>query len=91
MYHVNKNSKELTKIEASSFAGLNLKERNDLQEWLVNNPDVFGEDLLIIQKEFDGFEGTSERLDILALDSNGNIIVIENKGDSSGKDVVCKI
>ena len=49
---------------------------------------MFGEDLLIIQKEFDGFSDTRERLDLLALDKKGNIVVIENKLDDTGKDVV---
>ena len=44
--------------------------------------------LLIIQKEFDGFDGTRERLDLLALDRNGQLVVIENKLDDSGRDVV---
>ncbi|MFT4639532.1 MAG: hypothetical protein ACI8T1_002857 [Verrucomicrobiales bacterium] len=47
-----------------------------------------GEELLIIQKEFDGFDETRERLDLLALDKNGNLVLIENKLDDSGKDVV---
>lgn len=88
MYTVNRENNKLTKIETSAFSELQLKERYDLQEWLTNNPDIFGEELLIIQKEFDGFDGTKERLDILALDKNGNIVVIENKGDDSGRDVV---
>jgi uncharacterized protein DUF4268 len=46
-----------------------------------------GEELLIIQKEFSGFSDTKERLDLLALDKLGNIVVIENKLDDSGKDV----
>jgi hypothetical protein len=88
MYEVDINKNKLSKIELSSFSHLNLKERSNLQEWIVNNPEVFGEDILIIHKEFDGFDGTNERLDILALDKNGYIVVIENKGDSSGRDVV---
>jgi len=43
---------------------------------------------LVIQKEFDGFNETNERLDLLALDKQGNIVVIENKLDDSGKDVI---
>jgi hypothetical protein len=38
-----------------------LAERYDLQEWLVSHPEALGGALLIIQKEFDGFDGTSER------------------------------
>lgn len=47
-----------------------------------------GEELLIIQKEFDGFDDTRERLDLLALDKDGNLVIIENKLDDSGRDVV---
>ncbi len=46
-----------------------------------------GEELLIIQKEFDGFADTRERLDLLALDRDGQLVVIENKLDDSGRDV----
>ena len=43
---------------------------------------------MIIQKEFDGFDDTRERLDLLALDKDGNVVVIENKLDDSGRDLV---
>ena len=51
-------------------------------------PDALGEDLLIVQKEFDGFADTRERLDLLALDKEGRLVVVENKLDDSGRDVV---
>ena len=51
-------------------------------------PDALGEDLLIIQKEFDGFADTRERLDLLALDKIGQLVIIENKLDDTGRDVV---
>lgn len=50
--------------------------------------EAIGEELLVIQKEFDGFDGTRERLDLLALDKSGQLVVIENKLDDSGRDVV---
>lgn len=53
----------------------------------MHQPDALGEELLIIQKEFDGFDETRERLDLLALDKAGNLVVIENKLDDSGRDV----
>lgn len=63
-----------------------------MQEWLAAAPDALGatlgDDLLIIQKEFDGFDHTRERLDLLALDRQGQLVVIENKLDDSGRDVV---
>jgi len=84
---VNKDDKSIVKIDQTSFSEENLQERYDLQEWIDKNPECLGEPLLIIQKEFAGFDKTNERLDLLALDTKGNIIVIENKRDDSGKDV----
>ncbi len=87
MYLINKEENRISKIEEKSFSDLGFKERNHLQEWIANNPESLGEDLLIIQKEFSGFNETNERLDLLALDKKGNLVIIENKLDDSGKDV----
>jgi len=87
MYIVDKKTKKSTKVIESTFAALKMSERNDLQEWIVNEPRILGEELLIIQKEFSGFSDTNERLDLLAIDKQGNLVIIENKLDDSGKDV----
>ncbi|WP_221067785.1 DUF4268 domain-containing protein [Vibrio alfacsensis] len=58
-----------------------------MQEWIAKHPACLGEELLIIQKEFSDFGDTNERLDLLALDKDGNLVLIENKLDDSGKDV----
>lgn len=87
MYIINRDNKQSKKIEAVTFTSLGLKERDDLQEWIVKEPTILGEELLIIQKEFSGFSDTNERLDLLAIDRKGNLVIIENKLDDSGKDV----
>jgi hypothetical protein len=91
MYLINKDQNRITKIEEKSFSELGFRERENLQEWLRKNPESLGEELLIIQKEFSGFADTNERLDLLALDKQGNLVIIENKLDSSGKDVVWQV
>ena len=88
MFLVDSKNKKTEEIKEISFKEIGLKERKDLQEWIANNPSMLGEELLIIQKEFDGFNDTNERLDLLALDKEGNIVVIENKLDDSGRNVV---
>ena len=87
MYQVDKQANRIYKVDKKTFTELGLKEREHLQEWIAYNPSVFGEELLIIQKEFSNFDGTNERLDLLALDKQGNLVIIENKLDDSGKDV----
>ena len=87
MYRINKITNDIEKLDERLFKDLGFREREHLQEWIAKNPDVLGEDLLIIQKEFSGFNDTNERLDLLALDKEGNLVIIENKLDDSGRDV----
>lgn len=88
MYRINHQTNRITKLKEMSFSELGYTERNHLQEWLANQPDALGEELLIIQKEFDGFDDTKERLDLLAIDKQGSLVIIENKLDDSGRHVV---
>lgn len=87
MYIVDTVSNSLVKVQPSTFHDLKFEERKHLQEWIAKEPESLGEELLIIQKEFDGFSDTKERLDLLALDKDGNLVIIENKLDDSGRDV----
>lgn len=88
MFRIDLPENRLVRLKERRFADLDLRERDHLQEWLVRMPDALGEELLIVQKEFDGFADTRERLDLLALDKEGRLVVVENKLDDSGRDVV---
>ncbi|HCG78359.1 MAG TPA: hypothetical protein DE015_04020 [Oceanospirillales bacterium] len=88
MFTVNHQTNRISPVKIKTFSELGFTERKHLQEWLAHQPDALGEELLIIQKEFDGFDDTRERLDLLALDKGGNLVIIENKLDDSGRDVV---
>lgn len=87
MYLINRDRNRVERLSKQAFADLGFRERDHLQEWIANDPNVLGEDLLIIQKEFSGFSDTNERLDLLALDKQGSLVIIENKLDDSGRDV----
>lgn len=56
------------------------------QEALGNKSDtpILGEELLFIAKEYSGWQDSHRRLDILALDKKGNLVVIELKRDEKG-------
>lgn len=88
MFRIDHTSNRIVKLKEVRFSDIGFTERHHLQEWLANQPDALGEELLIIQKEFDGFNETRERLDLLAIDKKGDLVVIENKLDDSGRDVV---
>ena len=88
MFIIDKANNKIDRIESKTFHELGFKERENLQEWIAKNPSCLGdEELLIIQKEFDGFNDTNERLDLLALDKFGALVIIENKLDDTGRDV----
>lgn len=88
MFRVDRSKNSLVPLAQRRFADLDLRERDHIQEWLAQMPEALGEELLVVQKEFDGFADTRERLDLLALDKEGRLVVIENKLDDSGRDVV---
>jgi hypothetical protein len=91
MYQIDKQQNKINRLEEKTFSELGFKEREHLQEWIAKDPSCLGEELLIIQKEFDGFQETRERLDLLAVDKQGNLVIIENKLDDSGKDVTWQV
>jgi hypothetical protein len=91
MYIIDKTSNRISKLREMTFSELGFREREHLQEWIANNPNSLGEELLVIQKEFSGFNETNERLDLLALDKFGNLVIIENKLDDSGRDVTWQV
>ena len=88
MFLIDKANNKAISIERKTFHDLDFEERPHLQEWIAANTQILGEPLLIIQKEFSDWSDTNERLDLLALDERGNLVIIENKLDDSGRDVV---
>lgn len=83
IFHISDGLDRATKINSSSFTNLNIWERTHIEEWVRLNPEISGEDLLIVSIEFDRFNNSSDRLDLLAVDRQGNLVVIELKRDSA--------
>lgn len=75
------NPNGFTRIESGRFVNLNIWERRHIQEWIRQAPDLLGEELLIVSTEFNRFRNSDDRLDLLALDRRGNLVVIELKRD----------
>ena len=75
-----------TPASAITLSEAGLREREHLQEWVKAHPQILGEDLLLITDEFDRWQtaagrATYERLDVLALDRTGRLVVGELKRD----------
>ncbi|MEN3234191.1 DUF4268 domain-containing protein [Methylobacterium ajmalii] len=87
MFKIDRDANRIVALEEPTFSELGFKERAHIQEWIAHNPRALDEPLLIIQKEFAGFSDTNERLDLLALDKQGALVLIENKLDDAGRNV----
>ena len=74
----------LEEIPATSFGQEGVLERADLQRILRDKPEVLEDGLLIISEEFGNWEDSNRRIDLLALDSTGRLVVIELKRGETG-------
>lgn len=87
IYKLDKEKNRIVPCEETDFKSNKILERQHIEKWVANYPDILGEELLVVTTEYDKFDKTSERLDILALDHDGNLVIIELKRDDSGKHV----
>ncbi|MDQ4124627.1 MAG: hypothetical protein M3134_03365 [Actinomycetota bacterium] len=70
--------------EPARFAALGMSERGDLQRLLRDDLSPVGDDLLVIAEEFGEWEDARRRIDLLAIDRSGRLVVIELKRVESG-------
>lgn len=71
-------------MQRTSLATEHIREREDLQRLLVKRIDIIGADLLVIADEYSLFQDSRRRIDILAIDRGGNLVVIELKRTEDG-------
>jgi RecB family endonuclease NucS len=74
-----------------TLAEAGLREREHLQEWVLKNPEMLGGSLLVITSECDRWASARgrerDRLDVLALDPDGHLVVVELKRDEAPQTV----
>lgn len=77
---------EATPAPLISLAEAGLRERRDLQEWVISHPEILGADVLVVTFEFDRWMASTgdrerDRLDILGIDRSGRLVIAELKRD----------
>ena len=65
-----------------------LDKEDRLEQFLLQDPNVLGQPLLVIDRQVVTSEG--KRLDILAIDSNGDLHVVELKRDRTPREVTAQ-
>ena len=73
------NSTKFEPIPKTSFEAEGIRERDDLQRMLSVQPDVLEEGLFILADEYGDWEESKRRIDLLALDNEGRLVVVELK------------
>jgi hypothetical protein len=68
----------------ASFAAMGIGERSDIQRLLRTQIDVLDDDLYVLTEEFGEWEDSKRRIDLLAIDSEANLVVIELKRTHDG-------
>lgn len=83
IYVVDPTTREPVRVGRATFHEIGITERNDLERWVARDPGLLGEPLLVITSEFSRFDKSNRRLDILALDAKGCLVIVELKLDAS--------
>ena len=81
LYRVDEDSGSLTEIGPAALSGEGLQERGDLQRWLSDHPGALEPGLFTLAEEYGEWADSSRRIDLLALDADGRLVVVELKRD----------
>jgi hypothetical protein len=74
----------LTQLPRTTMQEQSFKEREDLQRLLKQSNAVLGDDLYIIAEEFSQWSDSRRRIDLLAIDRDGALVIIELKRSEDG-------
>jgi len=78
--------KKISPVEDTSLAAQHLED--ELEDWIIQVPDVLGDDVLVIDRQRD-IPGVG-RLDLLCIDKTGKLIIVELKRDRSPREAVAQ-
>lgn len=77
-------NEKFAKLSDTTFENENIYEVKNLQKYLSNSIDIIDIDLLVIATEFSDWEESRRSIDILCVDTDGNLVVVEIKRTQDG-------
>jgi hypothetical protein len=83
MLKIDRHNKSFSLLDTPTMAELSIMERSDLQEYISHSPAAFfkeiGQDLFLLGKEVEPSKNVQDRIDLLAVDKEGNCVIVELK------------
>ena len=83
MLRIDRQNQSFSSLETSTLTEASITERYDLQEFISNSPEdffrEFGLELFLIGKEIEPSKNVQDRIDLLAVDKEGECVVVELK------------
>ena len=84
IYKMVGDKERLEPILETSFSQESVQEVQDLQRILLAQPEILEPGLFIIRAEFSEWRDSKRRIDLLALDKEGRLVVVELKRGETG-------
>ena len=81
LYSIDEAGGSLHRIPETTLSGEGKQERHDLQRWLRDHPTVLEDGLFVLAEEYGEWAESGRRIDLLALDRGGRLVVVELKRD----------
>jgi alkylated DNA nucleotide flippase Atl1 len=91
LFEIDRKTKQTKPVPTTTYKALKLWERQDLEEWVKAAPELAGGDFMVVTSEYDAFDRSQERVDILGLtkveSGIGRLVVVELKREGTSTTV----
>ncbi len=84
-------SMKLWQVQGKDLQEINretLSDEQRLEDWVVKDPSILGIDVLLVGRQVT--TANRGRIDLLAIDSEANLVVLELKRDKTPREIVAQ-
>ena len=75
---------KIVDLHQTTFSNEGIGEAQDLQKLIINSIEKVEKNLFVLSSEFEDWEDSRRRIDILCLDKDANLVVVELKRTEDG-------